>query len=619
MTAQWMVATTLVSILLAGAAFVLARVGTLYRGMPLRWTWVLAMTSSLLFALLWLRPAPAVPTATLTRAVGDAMTVTSTEAHVPPAAARLAMAVANPTAFRAPRVTVSDVTERGVLLAWMLVSGALLVTLIVTAVRLNAERRQWRAREVANTSVLVSPRFGPAIVGVRRPQIVVPEWVLALDDSAQRAIVAHEEEHRAARDPALLLAGLGAFVLMPWNIGLWMSWRGLRRAIELDCDARVIERGIDGGEYARVLLGAWKSAHGHWMPSTAFAERASGLGARVEHLMRPEPRRRAMRTMTGLIAAAGLIFVACVTPSPQRTETNGIAAYPLVIIDGVKRPELPPRFRFTGAVAVETTTTPTFRILYKGPTRQNTVAAKLYPQPDSIALLQQIDAPASVAHFGEQARYGATLYYTKKYREAGGLVLFPQEGNMSVRAMNPATTQAEIRQIIYKNLFSDITLSPEQQAEALRIIDEESAQQKLVGGPILISWPRRIELNAHRDAQLRALLTSDADRARFDVRSLEGRPKGDVTLDLVAKGIATNFFEGPRITADVRTRAIAIITTAISDETALYRRAPDSYEERLAIRARRDTALRALLPTDSARARFDKIAPRLRDSEVKPQ
>ena len=618
MTAQWMVATTLVSMLLAATAFALARVGMLYRGMALRWTWMLAMTSSLLFALLWLRPAPAVPSATLTRAVGDVMTTMSTIGHVPPVAARVAMAVAITDAYQPPRVAVSAVTERGLLFAWMLVSVALLLVLIVTAVRLNAEQKRWVRREVAHTPVLVSPRFGPAIVGVHRPQIVLPEWVLALDESSQRAIVAHEAEHRAARDPALLLAGLAALVLMPWNIGLWMSWRGLRRAIELDCDARVLARGIDGSEYARVLLGAWKSAHGHWMPSMAFAERASGLGARVEHLMRPEPRRRAMRTLSGLMVAAGLVFIACVAPSPQRSGSS-LAAYPLVIIDGVKRPELPPRFRFTGAVAVETTTTPTFRILYKGPRVEDTVAAKLYPASDSIALFQQIDAPASVAHFGEQARYGATLYYTKKYREAGGAILASREGNMAVRRADPATPQAEMNAVIYKNLFNGITLPPDREAQALRIIDEERSQQRAVRGPILVSWPRRIELNANRDAQLRGLLTTDADRARFDVRSLEGRPTNTVSVDMVAQNMAFNFFETPGVTADVRRRAIAIITTALNEEVAMYRQNPESYAARLALRARRDTALRTLLPTDSARARFDKLAPRLRDNEVKPE
>ncbi len=326
-----------------------------------------------------------------------------------------------------------------------------------------------------------------------------------------------------------------------------------------------------------------------------------------------------MRTAAGVVAAAGLVFAACAAPSPQRNTGPGIAAYPLVIIDGVKRPDLPPRFRFTGAVAVETTTTPTFRILYRGPVTYDSTVSRLYPHRDSLLETQTIDAPASVKHFGEAARYGAVLYYTKKYREAGGPILLPGEGNMMVRAADPATPQAEMSQRILKNLFNGISLSPEQTAQALTIIDDEGAQQRAVRGPILVSWPRRLELNANRDAQLRALLTSDADRARFDVRSLEGRPTNTVTVQLVAEGMASNYFETPAVSADVRRRAIAIIATALNDEVALYRRSPDSFEERLAIRAQRDTLLRALLPTDSARARFDKLAPRMRDNEVKPQ
>ena len=632
MTGSWMLSSTIVAVLLALAAFVLARVTALYRGVSLRWVWALATAVSVAFALFWLSPSsPLLDDPSSRSSVGA-----SNQAGAPTRASTVpAPATPRPSAVHArmprgelpriPRVALPHIPhalERVMLSVWIVASSVLLALLAVAAVRLHGERARWQWRQVANTRVLISNEFGPAIVGVLRPAIVLPEWVLTLDDASQRAIVAHEEEHRAARDPALLLTGLTALVLMPWNIGLWLSWRGLRRAIELDCDARVLARGIDGGEYARVLLGAWKSAHGRWLPSTAFAERASGLGARVEFLMRPEPRRRAMRTVVGTSVAAGLVFIACATPSPQRPMPDASAPYPLVIIDGVRRPDLPPRFRFSSAVVAETTTVPTYRIVYRGRQVEDTTTRALYPSMQDGTMMQTIDAPASVLHFGEQARYGAVLYYTKKYRDAGGAIIAPTEGNMAVRADTAGTPAAATLRIIYDRMFNGITLSPDRAAQARTIIGTEFAQARALSGPILAIWPRIVALNATRDAELRAVLTADADRATFDRHSLEGRPHGGPTIEQIVESEYKNLFVfpnenraepvGPTLPADAKAAASAIIRTTINDEMVIYARAPnawnDTYEQRLALRLKRDVDLRALLPTEAERVKFDRFA-----------
>ena len=613
MTSAWMVASTVVAMLLACSAFVIARVVALYRGAPLRWVWLMAMVTSMALPLLWLRP---LPSATATR-TGVGLPAQAPAASGPRVRTTLEPAPASRMrSVMIPLPHIPPAPERVVMQAWFTVSMAFLTLLAVTATRLYLERRVWQWHNVANTQVLLAPTFGPAIVGVRHPDIVLPEWVLALDDASQRTIVAHEEEHRAARDQILLLVGLAAVVLVPWNIGLWMSWRGLRRAIELDCDARVVGQGIADTEYASVLLSAWHSTHGSWLPSTAFAERASGLGARVEHLMRPEPRRRAMRTAIGGVMAATLVFFACTTVSPRRASSDLRAPYPLVIIDGVPKPDLPPRFRYTGPIAAETTTTPTYRIVYRGSMVADTAARKFYPAPGEIAMMQTIDAPGSVVHFGEKAMFGAQLYYTKKYREAGGAVIAPTEGSSSSRRADPATSQAEMSRRIYDDLFNGISLSPGRGVQALQIIDAEGAQQRAVRGPVLVSWPRRIELNAIRHSELRALLTSDADRARFDVRSLESRPRS-LTVEGVAQSMYNNLFRDPTTSSDTKLRAMAIITAALNEDAAVYRAAPKDFDARMAIRLARDAALRTLLTTEAGKEQFDNIAVRTRGGELK--
>ena len=288
MTSSWMLASLLASALLAAAAMTWERVVTLKRGLPLRWTWVVAMALAAGYSGAWLMPSAAPMGAgqliadqaidpTRTTAGGEVTARVQQSAPPTPAEIRTAWSRLR-SAVRLPQLPAS--VDRNIQIFWGSLSSLLLLALAWSSARLMRERRAWHTATIRNLQVLVSDGFGPAIVGVLRPTIVVPPWVLTLDVVAQETILAHEEEHRRAGDPRLLLAGLGFLVLMPWNVGLWMMWRRLGRAIELDCDERVIARGVPDAAYASVLLGAWQRAHGDamWVPSPAFAEHASGLG-----------------------------------------------------------------------------------------------------------------------------------------------------------------------------------------------------------------------------------------------------------------------------------------------------------------------------------------------------
>ncbi len=327
MIAAWMLETTIVALLLAGGAAAAQRVFALFRGVPLRWFWAGAIVATFATSAFWLAPRPAAPAGVVAPAAAAA------QAALPP--------VQRP-AFQLPAL--SAATERGLLTVWIVASGGLALILGFALVRLRWEGRHWENGEVGGTPVNISNSLGPAAVGMLRPRVVLPRWVLALDDAAQRAIVAHESEHQRRRDPALLVAGLAALVLMPWNVGMWLAWRGLRLAVEFDCDERVLRRGIDRAGYAQILLGAWGRTRASWLPSAALT-RGSGLGSRVQHLMRPEPRRRGMKALIGTAAIAVLVFAACETPAPQTiagpTASRSVmvegrpSTDPLIIIDGV--------------------------------------------------------------------------------------------------------------------------------------------------------------------------------------------------------------------------------------------------------------------------------------------
>jgi len=121
---------------------------------------------------------------------------------------------------------------------------------------LHGRRREWRREVVDGVETLVAPDFGPAVVGWRRLEIVLPEWAMDLAGDARGLIVRHEQEHVRHRDPQLLIHASLAVLAMPWNPALWWQYRRLRRAIELDCDARVVRGGASVSRYGEVLLEA---------------------------------------------------------------------------------------------------------------------------------------------------------------------------------------------------------------------------------------------------------------------------------------------------------------------------------------------------------------------------
>src|SRR2546428_771335 len=120
--------------------------------------------------------------------------------------------------------------------AWMLYCVAIAV--LFAAVGETAER----ALHPAGRAVLVSVNVGPAVAGLWRSQVVLPEWALRLGEGERRLMLTHEDEHVRARDPWLLAAAAAAVVLAPWNPVVWWQVRRLRLVVEMDCDARVLAR-----------------------------------------------------------------------------------------------------------------------------------------------------------------------------------------------------------------------------------------------------------------------------------------------------------------------------------------------------------------------------------------
>ncbi|MHB1222786.1 MAG: energy transducer TonB [Gemmatimonadaceae bacterium] len=320
MIALWLAYTVLLGALAAAVALGLERVAALWR-LPRRGIWAAAIAVSLLTPPgVHLRPAatslPAAAAADPGVAAG-AVTALATE---PPIADRLVERVAEAAAAAARRLAPLD---RPLLLLWGIASLAILLALGRSALALRARRRRWGRRVVDGTEVLVAPDLGPAALAGAAPGIVLPQWALDMDAPLRRLVLRHELEHRSAGDPWLLLGGVTALALAPWNVALWWQMGRLRLAVEVDCDARVLrahgDTPADVERYGLLLLALGQRGGGLLrLAVPALSEPVSTLERRIAAMTDRTPRNRWLRALALAGTAAAVTAVACVTPSPDR-------------------------------------------------------------------------------------------------------------------------------------------------------------------------------------------------------------------------------------------------------------------------------------------------------------
>jgi len=175
------------------------------------------------------------------------------------------------------------------------------------------------SRTIAGRPAFISHDFGPAVVGVFRHHIVVPDWVLALEENEQQLVVMHELEHARSSDPLVALAGVCSVVAMPWNVALWWQLSRLRLAIEVDCDARVVARKEERNviAYGQLLLCVRERGRASRHPALALSHSRSSLAKRLDALLDRRTRRRPAQLVglatLALCIAASVAFI----PAPR--------------------------------------------------------------------------------------------------------------------------------------------------------------------------------------------------------------------------------------------------------------------------------------------------------------
>lgn len=187
--------------------------------------------------------------------------------------------------------------------AWFLASLGLLVYFAGGFAVTLWESRRWCRRTIDGVEVLVSEDLGPAVIGIHRPQVVLPRWASTLPAAERAMLLCHECEHRDARDPAMLAVGIAFLITMPWNPAVWVMVRRLQLAIEVDCDRRVVGAGShDLRRYAELLL----TVGSRRVPALGmgFSVGRPFLEQRIETMTRPRQRH-------GRLYAAALVFGVC--------------------------------------------------------------------------------------------------------------------------------------------------------------------------------------------------------------------------------------------------------------------------------------------------------------------
>ena len=403
----WMLYAALIGGVVAIAGWAAERLAV-SAGWPRRFVWLAALTLAVAI--------PAAGTIAAARSAGPPSTIGS-PVLLPAEAVSTPSGGAWTLATLVPLPTGPE-SVRAALALWgagSLASFAIICTLLVLVAR---ARRRWPRRWIQDTDVYVSRSFGPALVGVMNPKVVVPAWVLRLERRARAVIIRHEAEHARTGDHlSLLYAGL-IVAALPWSPATWWMARRLRSAVEMDCDQRVLGSGVAPEDYGDVLLDAGTRSWSRWALVPAMTQPKSLLERRLRTMNEKRTKLNSAQAVLLAALAVGALIVACDTPVPtqvqdalieamdeeaivrteaemeQRAEelllarASALGPAPLIYIDGV---------RIDGISDLEDLDLPSLGKL----------------NPDNIDRIEVIKGPAAERLYGEEGANGVIQIFMK--------------------------------------------------------------------------------------------------------------------------------------------------------------------------------------------------------------
>ncbi len=142
----------------------------------------------------------------------------------------------------------------------------------------------------------------PAVVGWRRPVVLLPDDAASWPHDELFGVLCHELSHVAQRDWLChLLEEIAAALYWP-NPFVRMLWRRMSLRRELAADRAALAAGVSPSQYAtRLIAVARACTRGQPAISLAFGSpHRANLSIRVRELFAPPPRRNAVAELVGL-------------------------------------------------------------------------------------------------------------------------------------------------------------------------------------------------------------------------------------------------------------------------------------------------------------------------------
>ena len=327
--------------LLTGLAALALELVAAWRGLPRRALWATALVLSLVLPVLGLlmpkqAMAPGEFVITPSRSIIEAPHVMAKEFRAPDTTA--ASNTIKPTRQQRHSTWPAQASVEQVLLTgWLAASAGLVIFYALLWLRLRRAARYWRRERINGHEVWVTKALGPAVCGLIKPVILIPQWVLDGPSHARTLVLAHEQEHIAARDPALLLLGLVLVVIAPWNLPLWWQLQRLRFAMEVDCDARVLGRGEEVTAYGEMLLAVGERRTLMPVGAIALTQPTSQLLRRIRIMTGDLPKRGkwAVAAAVSLSLVSLALAAQSQAPALRGTSTSRDAA-----VEALRKPPL---------------------------------------------------------------------------------------------------------------------------------------------------------------------------------------------------------------------------------------------------------------------------------------